>query len=271
MGDVMKIATIGRLAVTALLLAAPLSLANAADMAVKAPKAPPPPPFDWNGFYIGAYAGAAWMDQSRTNDPCLTTLAAFCLGTGIGTYNGLPPSIYDMSPSFIGGATVGWNWQPTPWTLIGFENIIGYIHLKGSIVANPPPVSIGDTVMTTKIGDWYDAYTVRLGAVDGHAMFYIKGGGATAQFQTGVVDNVGPVTINTTTSKTITGWAAGGGVEYGIDNHWSVKGEYLVLGLPQNTNHCAQVGGFPPGTIDCSVTHISNIQTVTLGLNYRFH
>ena len=40
-----------------------------------------------------------------------------------------------------------------------------------------------------------------------------------------------PDTINTTTTKTTTGWAAGGGVEYGIDMHWSVKAEYLVLGF----------------------------------------
>jgi opacity protein-like surface antigen len=71
----MKFATFGRIAVTALLIAAPLGVASAADMAVKAPKAPPPPPFDWNGFYIGAYAGAAFMDQANTTDPCLATAA----------------------------------------------------------------------------------------------------------------------------------------------------------------------------------------------------
>jgi outer membrane immunogenic protein len=267
----MKIATFGRLAVTALLIAAPLGVAYAADMPVKAAKAPPPPPFDWNGFYIGGYAGAAWMDQVRTSDPCAPGFGPCVLGI-TGNYNGFPPSSYDMSSSFIGGATVGWNWQPTQWTLIGFENIAGYIHLKGSIVANPPPLGVGDTVMTTKVGNWYDAYTVRLGAVADHAMFYVKGGGVSARFSTGVVDNVPPTTLNTTTSKTITGWAAGGGVEYGIDNHWSVKAEYLVLGLPQNQTNCGPqfIGAIGP-IATCSVTHVPNVQTVTLGLNYRFH
>jgi opacity protein-like surface antigen len=37
-----------------------------------------------------------------------------------------------------------------------------------------------------------------------------------------VVDNGLPVTINTTTNKTQTGFATGGGVEYGIDTRWSV-------------------------------------------------
>jgi len=113
--------------------------------------------------------------------------------------------------------------------------------------------------------------TARLGAVDGHAMFYLKGGAAAVREQTGVVDNVGPTTINTTTTKTQTGWAAGGGIEYGIDMHWSVKAEYLLLGVQRNIQSCAQVGGFPPGTIDCTTTHTPGIQTITLGLNYRFH
>jgi opacity protein-like surface antigen len=86
-----------------------------------------------------------------------------------------------------------------------------------------------------------------------------------------VVDNTGPTTINATSTKTQTGWAAGGGVEYGIDMHWSVKAEYLLLGTQRNIQSCNQVGGFPAGTIDCTTTHTPGIQTITLGLNYRFH
>ena len=80
--------------------------------------------------------------------------------------------------SFVGGGTVGANWQPTPFTLIGLENNYGYLNLKGSITQNPPPIGNGDTTAFAKLGNWYDALTVRLGAVDGHAMFYVKGGGA---------------------------------------------------------------------------------------------
>jgi outer membrane immunogenic protein len=278
MGVVMKFATFGRIAVTALLIAAPLGVASAADMAVKAPKAPPPPPFDWNGFYVGAYAGAAWMDQANTTDPCFNFAAAlaFCSATGIGTYNSLPAQNYDMAPSFVGGGTIGYNWQPTPFTLIGLENDIGYLHLKGSIVANPPPVGRGDTLYTTKIGDWYDAFTARIGAVDGHAMFYVKGGGVMTKYTTGVVDtNPIGLTINTTTNKTLSGWAAGGGIEYGIDMHWSVKAEYTVLGLARNVTNCgtAFAGGVPlpaPLTTECSITHTPDVQMITVGLNYRF-
>jgi len=275
MGVVMKFATFGRIAVTALLIAAPLGVASAADMAVKAPKAPPPPPFDWNGFYIGAYAGAAWMDQANTTDPCRIALIATCTTNGFGTFNGVAPTAFDMKPSFLGGGTVGVNWQPTPYTLLGLENNFGYLNIKGSIAQDPPPIGIGDTVAMAKLGNWYDAFTARVGAVDGHAMFYVKGGGVAVKYMTGVVDtNPAGLTINTNTSKTLTGWAAGAGIEYGIDMHWSLKAEYMVLGVSRNVTNCgtAFIGAGPAfvGT-ECSVTHTPEVQMITLGLNYRFH
>jgi outer membrane immunogenic protein len=264
----MKFATFGRIAVTALLIAAPLGVASAADMPVKAPRPAPPPAFDWNGFYVGVYAGAAWMDQANMTDPCLATGLATCTATGVGNFNGVPPTAFDMQPSFLGGGTVGVNWQPTPFTLLGLENNFGYLNIKGSITQNP--LGLNDTVAMAKLGNWYDALTVRLGAVDGHAMFYVKGGGAAVRYSAGVVDTIG-VTLNTTTTKTLTGWAAGGGVEYGIDMHWSVKAEYLVLGVQKNVLGCAPDGGLGTGVVLCTTTHTPAIQTVSLGLNYRFH
>ena len=90
----------------------------------------------------------------------LTALAA-CLAAGSGTYNGVQTTAYDMRSSFVGGGTVGDNWQPTPYTLIGLENNYGYLNLKGSITQNPPPIGNGDTTAFAKLGDWYDALTVR--------------------------------------------------------------------------------------------------------------
>ena len=261
----MKFATFGRIAVTALLIAAPLGVASAADMPVKAPAPPPPPAFNWNGFYVGAYAGAAWMDQANTTDPCLSPLLGACTAAGIGTYNVLPPAALRHGPSFVGGGTVGYNWQPTPFTLLGLENDIGYIHLKGSILMNPPPVGLDDTVATTKIGDWYDAFTARIGAVDGHAMFYVKGGGVWTKYTTGVVDT-GPagVTINTTTSKT-SDWL-GCGRRYRIRHRHALEreAEYMVLGVARNIPVAARWRWESCywWHLCCSVTHTPDVQMI---------
>jgi len=56
-----------------------------------------------------------------------------------------------MNPSFIGGGTVGVNWQPTPYTLLGLENNFGYMNIKGSIAQDPPPIFIGDTIAKAKL------------------------------------------------------------------------------------------------------------------------
>jgi outer membrane immunogenic protein len=275
-------ATFGKIAVTALLIALPLGAASAADMPVKAPPAPPPPAFDWNGFYVGIYGGAAWMDQATTPDPCNTTFGLACVVGVSGNFvNSAFPfatnSVYDMNTSFNGGVRIGYNWQPTPYTLLGLENDFGYLHLKGSDVMNLPGFIFGSEVATTKLGDWYDAYTARVGAVDGHTMLYLKGGGVTARYSTGVVFTptpgvVGPVTLNTTTTKDLSGWAAGGGLEYGIDMHWSLRAEYLVLGLARNVTTCgtASAGGVAIAGQFCTVTHTPDVQTITVGLNYRF-
>ena len=87
----------------------------------------------------------------------------------------------------------------------------------------------------------------------------------------GVLDNVG-VTINTLTTKTVAGFAAGGGIEYALDQHWSVKGEYLFLGFDGSIKGCAPLGGLAPpgGPLNCTTSHYAGVQTIDLGLNYRF-
>lgn len=255
---------LGGLAISALLIVAPLGAASAADMPVKAPMAPAPV-FSWTGLYIGVYAGGAWTGPATTSDPCDPSFSA-CGGT-VGNYNGLPPLPYNFNTSFTGGGEIGYNWQPTPYTLLGIENKFGYQHLTSTLLANG-----FDTNYNTKIGDWYDAYTARVGAVAGHLLMFLEAGGATARVTTGVVDVIPPTTLNTTTSKTITSWAAGGGLEYAINPNWSIKGEVLGLGIHSTIAHCGQqfVAGVDIG-LTCSTTKIGAVTIADLGLNYRFN
>ena len=183
----------------------------------------------------------------------------------------MQPVHYGLQSSFIGGGTIGYNWQmPSSNFVLGLENEIGYLHQQGSVVMNAP-LGIGATSASTSIGNgWYDAYTVRAGIAWNRSLLYAKVGGVSAGYSTGVVDNGAPVTLNTTTNKTISGWAAGAGFEYGISKHWSLKAEYLYLGLGATVNHCSSVGGFPPGTIDCSFTKTGDVNTFKIGANYHF-
>lgn len=249
--------------------------AVAADIPVKA--APPAVvAFSWTGWYFGGYVGGAWADKdARTTDPCF----GLCAG-GVGNYNGVAPINYDLKSSFIGGITSGQNWQNGNW-VVGYESETGYIRLRGSrqfVNAAGAPVggTSGDTSANAKIGDWYSVYTLRFGYAWDRTLLFGKVGGALTRVKTGVVDSCvtavvcGPATIDTTDSKYIFGLAAGGGIEYAIWNRWSIKAEYLFLGIKKDIVHHGVVGPAPGGVTDYSITTVPNVHTVKFGINYRW-
>src|ERR1700687_1293070 len=96
--------------------------AYAADMAVKA-SPPPPPVFNWAGFYVGGNLGYSFGQSSNRWD----IFAPAALG-GIGTT--CPPgggafcaSGVDTSKldGFIGGFQAGYNWRTASKYLFGLE------------------------------------------------------------------------------------------------------------------------------------------------------
>ena len=239
-----------------------VSAASAADMAVKArPMAPPPVLFTWTGFYIGGFVGGAFGESSSSvSDPCLVGVACGL----VGTYNGVPPSVFDLSSSVIGGGTIGYNWQAGQFVL-GLEAEGGYMRLRGSRIMNP--LGTGDTVASTVIGDGYAVFAGRLGWAVDRTLFYVKGGGVWTRNTNGVVDVTG-VSINSTTSHDVWGWAVGAGLEYALTNNWSIKGEYLYLGIDKSFTDVGIVN--PGGAVDLVTSHNPGVHTAKLGVNYRF-
>src|SRR5262245_65881879 len=106
--------------------------ASAADLRV--PPVAPPPGFNWSGCYVGAYLGGARLD----GDPTFTDLgnAAFRSYSG-GLVAGRVEDRHSWNvglgnSSFIGGGTLGCNWQPvgSPFVL-GVEGVEGYMMFEG--------------------------------------------------------------------------------------------------------------------------------------------
>jgi opacity protein-like surface antigen len=65
-----------------------------------------------------------------------------------------------------------------------------------------------------------------------------------------------------TSSNTRTGWAAGGGVEWGVTQNWTVKAEYLYLDLGKVTSV------FP--LANRMQTHTLAMNVARIGVNYKF-
>jgi outer membrane immunogenic protein len=255
--------------------------ASAADMA-PAPrtyaKAAPPPvvmAYNWTGCYLGGYVGGATQSRSvNTIDPISAAGGFYNLPTTTppGTYS------YDVGSSVIGGGTLGCNWQgASPW-VVGVEGEAGYMRLTGSRI---DPYSIpafgSDTTDSTRIGDWYGVIAGRLGYAWDRFLVYGKGGVGFANVQSSVIDTCtvapcGNAAIAAYGSSNQAFWVAGGGVEYAFNPSWSVKAEYLFLGIEKTYAVCGTASaGAIAGVNYCSNHNLEGVHTFKVGLNYHFN
>lgn len=103
-------------------------------------------------------------------------------------------------------------------------------------------------------------------AIEDRVLVYAKGGMAYANLKLGIYDkNLLGLTIDASKRKTYVGWTLGGGLEYGVTQNWTVKGEYLYIGLPDKT-----IGGEADNGWTYRWNHDPSAHLIRLGLNYRF-
>jgi outer membrane immunogenic protein len=270
----------------------------AADMPVKA-LPPAVVPFSWTGFYVGGYVGGAGADSVSSPDGTnpstvvngattyLPGVPSICDGGTPGLKTGCVAN-YGMGSSVIAGGTAGYNWQFGKM-VAGVEGEFGYMHLSGSgtlpYIFGAPCGSAANPCVSsfsTVAGDWYGTLAARLGvtanalnpAWSDHVLLYAKGGGAVTRLSTAQNSVAGPLNVaaSFTGASDIWGWVAGAGVEWAINQHWSVKAEYEYLGFNQSVTGCGilPLGASGAGGRWCTSTGIDGIQTGKIGVNYRF-
>jgi outer membrane immunogenic protein len=199
------------------------------------PVAYAPPVYNWSGFYVGGHVGGGFADSSWS-DPFAAGNDTFSKG------------------GFLGGAQAGVNAQFN-WLVVGLEGDFSWTGLKGSGAD-----SIGDSLNTKT--EWTSTVTGRIGAAFDRLLVYGKGGLAIAQDQSSLIDTAS--TISSTTFMR-TGWTAGAGLEYALDEHWAVRAEYDYLGFGTKAlNFNTPLLG--PVTSNASL----NVQEVKAGLDFRF-
>jgi outer membrane immunogenic protein len=261
-----------------------IGMASAADLPARTyTKAPPPAPmaYNWTGCYLGGYVGGATQSRSvRATDP-ISTGGVFPAGTFYNAPNASAANgglfSYDLDSSVIGGGTLGCNWQgASPW-VVGIEGEGGYMSLRGSAIDPYSVLGLGsDTSGSTKIGDWYAAVTGRLGYAWDRVLVYGKGGVGFTDIRSSIIDacNTAPCgagLLTTNGSSNPAFWVAGGGIEYAFNPSWSVKGEYLFLGIDKTYAVCGPGAATAAGSTFCSNHNIEGIHTFKLGLNYHFN
>jgi outer membrane immunogenic protein len=248
------------------------SVASAADLRPLPARPLVAPVFNWTSCYLGGYIGGAWSAENvrvQDVDGYNYTLIPFANGGTQrvpGTYDTWN---YDLKSSFLGGGTLGCNWQPvgSPF-VIGAEGEIGYLRLTGSAIdINDLFQGINSSV---RVGDWYGMVTGRLGYAWDRAMVYLKGGVAFVDVNATIFDPIANPNFIAQTTESLATWTAGGGIEWAFDWNWSVKAEYMYIGL-DTASACSFGTGvtFGPGAY-CWNHDLEGIHTAKIGLNYRF-
>jgi outer membrane immunogenic protein len=240
-------------------------------------------PFLFTGFYAGANIGGALGGTKFLETP----------GGGFGPYV-LPAPLGLVSPAAIiggvgtsstsprgvlGGLEAGYNWQ-LGHVVLGIETDFSGWDMSsnsGQSAAGAPPsvfglapgVVIPYTASGTVTSNWLYTLRPRIGFANGNMLTYLTAGLALTnlRFSESVTLGAGAPILTGSTSTTVAGWTAGGGVEYALSYNWFIKAEYLYASFSNQT--APQVtGGFP--TLTGTATANLNANILRAGFDYRF-
>jgi outer membrane immunogenic protein len=234
--------------------------------------------FTWSGFYAGANAGKTWARSTiGTSAECLDidgdgnftcpirTAAEDPVAPNAAQFNSAASGKLSDS-SFNGGLQAGYNLQ-TGGIIFGLEIDGGSFNLGAARSAS----ALGTTIATSFDTDWLFTARTRFG-VPVAASLMLYGTGGVALTNLGVTNSVTSVgTANT--HGLVTGWVAGGGVEWALNRNWILRGEYLFLDFGKvSVNTPAALSGtqFTDDYNTVRSTADLTAQMLRLGLNYKF-
>jgi opacity protein-like surface antigen len=208
----------------------------------KAPPAGISSPVDWTGIYLGvnggfSFGGSEWSDSVA--------------GTSSGNFG---------TTGFVFGGTVGANYQVGS-LVFGVEGDGDWADASGSGTFTNSSLCPGGCLTNNT---WLATVRGRAGYAFDRLLVYGTAGAAFGDVRANFSNN--PVS-----SVTKTGWAAGAGVEYALDPHWSAKAEYLFVDLGNGscTTDCAIRNPNGPALIP-SVSVRFNESLVRAGIDYKF-
>jgi outer membrane immunogenic protein len=187
------------------------SVAIAADLpSSKGPPvyAPPPPPmFSWTGIYIGGQVGYEWGHTSPAVD----------------TAGGIPLTGFN-DQGVVGGGHVGYNYELPGFGFGSGGFVIGVEgDVNGASYSGTEDVLGAGVLFLHSRTDLDASVRGRIGLAFDRVLIYGTGGAAFASIHNSI-DVPGVFDEGHETGRV--GWTAGGGIEYAIDNNWSVRAEY---------------------------------------------
>lgn len=197
------------------------------------------PGFDWNGPYVGGNIGLAILDGNIGGFDFLTSVDTGMNDTGV-TF----------------GGQLGWNFRNGDF-VFGVEGDINYLDLDDRISFAGGKATVG----VRADYDWFATIRGRAGMlVDESVLIYATGGVAFIDSDLKVTNGA----FSATDSDILTGWTAGGGVEWAFSDSISAKIEYLYADFGKRSLTVA--GAIAPVTGFAE----PEIHIVRLGVNWDF-
>jgi outer membrane immunogenic protein len=224
---------------TAVLMAA-TGAALAADLPSRRPPPVfvPPPLFTWTGVYLGGDIGYAW-GSDRINVLGFDAISASPQGV-------------------VGGGHIGYNYQINQFVL-GLEGDVSGTNFRNNIIGPFSGTGYGVNIPIE------GSVRGRIGYAWDRTLFYATGGAAFGDihhdYYGGTLFAASPIPFYSR-SKAQVGWTVGAGIEYALNNNWSVRGEYRYTQFGSQSDVIFGTGAFPRHTIE--------EHAVRVGFSYKF-
>lgn len=150
----------------------------------------------------------------------------------------------------IGGAHVGYNYQMGMF-VAGLEGDVNGSNYNGNNTLGGLTYGTRENIDGSVRG--------RLGIAWDRALVYATGGAAFGDFQN--TYSLGGFSDSPSTTRI--GWTIGGGVEYAIDNNWSVRAEYRYTDF-------GYFNQYSPTALGATVSQHEIDNRVQVGFSYKF-
>ena len=213
--------------------------------------------WNWSGAYIGGNVGYGVASSS-----VLESTAGLPAGPQVSANS----ANLNMS-GVIAGGQIGYNWQATPYWLLGLEADFQWSGQRGSI--NSSNFFLAESVNASIRS--FGTLRGRAGIItDDATLWYLTGGWAYGRIDLNLAATLAfggpPAHANTIISNDVSGWTIGGGVETRIGGNWSGKIEYLYINFGSVSATIPVAAGFVQQTATVDIRdHI-----IRAGLNYHF-
>jgi outer membrane immunogenic protein len=251
--------------------------AVAADMPMNARPYLPPPVFSWTGLYLGGVLGG--VREHVTNTYVAPGGPFGFFPVDIPVIDAGSSNVFNSS-RITYGAEAGYNIQLSS-LVVGAEfdiNYLGFSNTLVNIFALPTAGALPVVSTTQQTANMMLTARGRLGwAVFDRLLVYGTGGVASVHSTLTESNVYTPFaglrfTDFSSVSAPTTDWVAGGGLEFAVTDHWTIKGEYLHLGKTTRTGSSGTISPFGPVFGNVTYSHIvtNEFDIGRLGLNYKF-